>query len=220
MLVVLDLQHRGKPGKRDLGASHDLDGDGVIDQLEHEASLTPIYVDAARKILEASGVEVVVVQTGAYSGRHKRAGELAGEHVGPVAYVACHLNKGGGDYGLVVRDYRSNGGARLATEMRRALLKRLPLARVVHGQTGPAKRPSGSAGALWDRMPTHSGAQHWPRAWSTIKGIWAGPSNLCGICFEPVFMDTHADQLDDDGLELIGCALAGGLLAYLSKAGG
>ncbi len=220
MIAFLDIQHKGKPGKNDLGAAHDLDGDGVIEACEHEANLTPIYAAEARRILEAAGVEVVMLERGAYSTRHRKAAELAEEHGGPAAYVACHLNAGGGDYGLVCPDYRSAGGARLATEVRRFLLKRCrpELRRVINGPTAPTERPSSSRHAeAWDRLPRHGGALRWPRAWSTIAGIYDGPANLSGVCFEPCFLDSpaHADLVTEQGLERIGSALAAGLLSWL-----
>ena len=55
-LVILDIQHAGKPGKYDLGASHDINNDGVIEQWEHEAKLTPIYARAAKAQLEKACV--------------------------------------------------------------------------------------------------------------------------------------------------------------------
>lgn len=222
MRAILDIQHKGKPGKNDLGAAHDIDGDGVVEQWEHEANLTPIYAEHARAALVAAGVDVVILDRGAYSTRHKKAAELAEEWTGPVAYVACHLNMGGGDYGLVVHDYRSTGGNLLASRLRSSLLKRLrpELRRVINGQTGPAERPSNEAHALaWDRMPRYAGEQHWPRAWYTIQGIYKGPANLSGVCFEPCFMDSQAELCDPEGegLQRIGDALARGVLDWLKR---
>jgi hypothetical protein len=218
--AILDIQHKGKPGKNDLGASHDLDGDGVIEAFEHEANLTPIYADAARRLLEQAGVEVVLLERGAYSTRHKRAAELADGHPGRVAYVACHLNAGGGDYGLVCHDYRSSAGNTLATSIRLALLKRgrPELRRVLTGATAPTERPTNERhGEAWDRLPRVGGALYWPRPFSTISGIYAGPANLSGVCFEPCFLDSpiHAPLVTEQGLERLGHALASGLLAWL-----
>jgi len=222
MRAILDIQHKGKPGKNDLGAAHDLDGDGVIEQFENEAELTPIYAEHAKRALELAGVDVVILDRGAYTTRHKKAGDLAAEWSGPVAYVACHLNKGRGDYGLVVHDYRSTGGNLLATRLRASLLKALrpEVRRVINGRTGPERRPATSASAAaWDQMPTTGGVQHWPRPWYTIRGIYDGPPNISGVCFEPCFMDSHADlvKVDGDGLERIGRALAAGLLDWFAR---
>lgn len=222
MIAILDIQHAGKPGKNDLGAAHDIDGNGKIDAWEHEANLTPVYAEAARVRLEAAGVRVVLLENGAYSTRHKQAAEIANETRGRVGYVACHLNAGGGDYGLVVSDYRSAGGARLASEIRRGLLKhcRPQLARVITGATAPTTRPKNKThAAAWDGLPRYAGALLWPRPYTTIGGIYAGPANLSGVCFEPCFMDTatHADLLTVQGLDRVGAALASGLLAWLRR---
>lgn len=220
MLAIFDIQHAGKPGRKDLGAAHDIDGDGTIEAFEHEARLTPIYAAAASAILEQRGVETATFRAGTYSERHKHAGEIARAHDGPVAYVACHLNMGGGDYSLCVSDYRSGGGAKLSEAMAKALEEHLApagVARSLTGVTGSQARPSGRHGAAWDAMPKYQGAQHWPRPWSTVSGIYAGPGNLSGVCFEPVFMDSHAHLLCPDGLSMIGLALADGLFAYLAS---
>lgn len=178
-LVILDLQHLGKPGKKDLGAAHDLDGDGLIEQGENEAELTPIYVEAAKAELEAAGAKVVVLKSGSYSSRWKQAAKLAKKVKGPVAYVACHLNKGGGNYGLVLHDSRSSGGERLAREVCAELqgaFSRPELERVL-------------------KAATSKDSADWPRPIHTIAGIYDGPANLSGVCFEPLFLDTHAELL-------------------------
>jgi N-acetylmuramoyl-L-alanine amidase len=224
MLAILDLQHRGKPGSNDLGASHDLDGDGVVEAMEHEANLTPIYAAAARSKLEAMGAEVLVLDSGWYATRHKAAGKAAAEHAGAAVYVACHLNAGGGDYGLVCHDYRSGRGAGAATEIALKLRKHLApeLRRALVGATAPTTRPTDSTAAAWDALPRYEGALLWPRAWSTLSGIYSGPGNVCGVCFEPAFIDTsaHRGLLTDDGLRRVGDALASGLLSYFATVAG
>ena len=224
-LVILDLQHIGKPGKKDLGASHDLDGDGLISQGENEADMTPIYADAAKTALEAVGVEVEIVKKGAYSTRWKNASKRAKSFDGPVAYVACHLNKGGGDYGLVCFDYRSAGGRRMAREIAAELslgFSSSELRRVIAD----------------DRAATGNQDSGFPRAFYTISGIYDGPSNLSGVCFEPLFLDTHSTllgglsereirertpRIDQEAaarkartLDRVGRALAAGLVRWLS----
>lgn len=181
-LAILDLQHIGKPGKKDLGASHDFDGDGLISQGENEADMTPIYAAAAKAALEAAGVEVLVVDSGAYKTRWKNAAKAAKAFGGPVAYVACHLNKGAGDYGLVCFDYRSAGGRRMAREVAAELalaFSSSELRRVISD----------------DRAATGNPDSGFPRAFYTLSGIYAGPSNLSGVCFEPLFLDTHSRLL-------------------------
>jgi hypothetical protein len=211
MIAILDIQHAGKPGKNDLGASHDLNGDGLISQGEREAELTPIYAERAREVLEAAGVTVIIERSGAYSSRHKRAAKVAAGHDGPVAYVACHLNAGGGDYGLAIADFRSDGGQRLARALSVELAKqfsRPEVGRQIRGVTGPKKNPGYPHALTWDRMPRHEGAQMWPRPWGTIAGIYDGPENLSGVCFEPLFIDSHAHLIDCVGLRRVGDSLA------------
>jgi hypothetical protein len=71
--------------------------------------------------LEAAGVRVVVLEHGEYRERHAQAGEEA-RGARRAAYVACHVNAGGGDYGLVVFDGRSVAGRALAGRLVEALL--------------------------------------------------------------------------------------------------
>ncbi len=178
MLVILDLQHIGKPGKKDLGGAHDLDGDGLVEQGENEADLTPIYVEAAVETLQAQGIHTEVLSKGSYAERWKQAAKLANVVNGPVAYVACHLNMGEGDYGLVCFDDRSAGGARMAREIGAELTQafsRPELRRVI--------------------SDPRAATSNFPRALNTIKGIYKGPANLSGVCFEPLFLDSHATLL-------------------------
>ena len=77
MIVIFDRQHYGKPGKSDLGAGVDLDGDGKVETAEMEANLTPLYIHPARRLLEASGHSSYVFDNGWYADRHNRANALA-----------------------------------------------------------------------------------------------------------------------------------------------
>jgi hypothetical protein len=184
-LVILDIQHAGRPGKNDLGASHDFDGDGLVEQGENEAELTPLYADAAKEALEALGVQVEVFRSQSYKQRWKRAAKKAAEVDGPVAYVACHLNAGaetGKGYGLVCFDSRSSGGARLARDVGKELELEFSADEVSR--------------VIWDaRAATGNPTSWFPRAIHTISGIYDGPANLSGICFEPLFLDAHSELL-------------------------
>ena len=198
MLVLLDRQHYGKPSPRqkDRGVAVDLDGDGNIDAME--ANLTPSYIQAAREALEAAGHTVVLLDAGWYPDRHKAAiRQVRAAATGlPAAYVACHLNAGGGNYGLVLHDARSTGGEALANRV------------------GDAMRRVFEEGELKRVLVKGASASEWTNAYNTIRGIYAGPGNLSGICFEPVFVDTHRGLLDPEGLARIGAALASGLEAW------
>jgi N-acetylmuramoyl-L-alanine amidase len=189
-LVALDRQHSGVPSRAyaDAGAWADLDRDGRRDGEEQEALLTPVYLLAAEKRLRELGHSVLVVSDGQYTARHARVREYAAD-----VYVACHLNAGGGDYGLAVHDARSTGGRALAGAVVRSLTAACPeLRRGVVGDT-----------------------VGFPRARACIEGVFAGKP--VGLCFEPAFMDRpeHQALLTPAGLERIGRALADGIDAWL-----
>lgn len=113
MLVALDIQHAGKPGRwRDRGVARD----GV-----EEVDLTRRYVAAADRELRRLGHDVVVLSDGRYSDRWKRADDY-----GAGVYVACHVDAGGGDRGTVFYDYRSTRGAELAEKVAGELGARFP----------------------------------------------------------------------------------------------
>lgn len=197
--LILAIQHVGRASRPgDLGASADLDGDGKIEAHEHEARLTPIYAQAAQDLAAEEGIPVLRLEGGEYSGQHRAAIELAKAQPGRRwLYVACHLNAGGGNYGLVIADRRSTAG-RVAAGLIADALSALPeLTRTIAGTTAAE-------------------GSDWPRAWSTIDGIFSGPSNLSGICFEPCFLDTEAHRplLTGDGLRRIGAALYRGASAW------
>jgi len=183
--VILDWQHHGKPGKDDRGAvSGDL----------QEVALSHNYIQAARDALEAAGVPVLVFGLGWYSARHAYACEAAKAVTGRCVYVACHVNAGGGSYGLVCYDSRSSAGEYLSDAVSSEL-----------GKLVGTSRSEAASPALWGN------------AYNTIEGIYEGPSNLSGICFEPGFIDSadHRHLWYADGLVRVGEALAAGILTYL-----
>jgi hypothetical protein len=197
MVVILDRQHYGKPNRNDLGAGVDLDGSGTIDNDEREANLTPLYIEAAKQLLEADNHTVFILDSGWYADRHEKAIEIARAHPDDMcAYIACHLNAGKGDYSVSLYDHRSGGGRRLSLSVAAALSDQL---------TGVERHLTKAASP-----------DLWNNAYNTIKGIYAGPGNLSGVCFEPVFMDTeeHQQYLTHDGLALIGQCLAEGCMAW------
>ena len=197
--IILDIQHAGRKSRpTDLGASADLDGDGVIERDEHEARLTPLYAMACQALALRDGVKVLRIDGGEYSARHRMAVELAASDPSRRwLYVACHLNAGGGNYGLVIADQRSTQGRNAAREVAEALDALPELTRTIAGVTAAE-------------------GSDWPRAWGTISGIFAGPANLSGICFEPCFMDTpsHRPLLTAEGLTRIGEALYRGAVRW------
>ena len=196
MIAIFDIQHRGKPGRRagEMGAGFDFDGDGVIEIHEQEAYLTPIYAGAASERLALAGEKVVFLEYGTYAERHAKAIQIARSTSEPVAYIACHLNAGGGDYGIILHDDRSVNGHRLSKHLAAALRAGFPVPRVTTKGTAIAGT--------------------WKRAHTTIAGIYDGPENLTGVCYEPAFIDKHAHLLTPEGLAAIGKALAEGVLAW------
>lgn len=203
LLVMLDIQHSGKPleDAADLGAGADLDHDGKVETHEMEARLTPHYASAASRVLVEQGAHVAFLTQGTYSGRHAEACRLARRFPGvPAAYIACHFNAGGGGYGLVAHHAASVKGHALAVAVAGAL-KALPELR-------------GDA-----RVVAASRAGAWSNAYATMDGIYQGPAWLSGICFEPCFLDQpgHASLLTASGLERIGGALAQGILSWASS---
>jgi hypothetical protein len=203
MLVILDRQHFGKPppSQNDRGVAVDRNGNGNAET--NEASLTPRYINACKVALEAAGHTVVVEDSGWYRDRHARANARANAlpaSARPAAYVACHLNAGGGDYGLVVHDGRSAGGAKLAAKVSEGLRKAFTTAELARVLVRPGS------------------STDWANAYGTISGIYAGPSWLSAICFEPVFVDSHRALVSDTNLDRIGKALAAGLTAWATGA--
>lgn len=185
MRAILDRQHLGKPSKPgDHGAVH-----GAL----RETDLTEGYIAAAAETLRAAGVEVLVLTEGEYADRHRQAIAWARTLAERCAYVACHVNAGGGRYALAEYDGRSKAGAKLAAALSDAC----------------ASLPGISAGKV---VPLAAGE----RGWICIDGIYAGPGQLSGAIFEPGFIDApaHAALWTSEGLRLVGQTLAAGVLAW------
>jgi len=199
MIVIFDRQHFGKPGKSDLGAGYDLDQDGKVQLQEQEANLTPLYYLSAKRELERLGHSVYVFDQGWYSDRHKKANAIAAANKSTlVAYIACHINAGKGDYSVMISDERSSRGASLAVCLSNALAA---------SQLSGLKR---------NLTRSASASNEWNRGFSTISGIFAGPANIAGVCFEPYFIDRpqHAWLATPEGGEAIAKAIVTGLTAW------
>ena len=198
-IVIFDRQHYGKPDSDDMGAAYDLDHDGTIEDHEKEANLTPDYYLPAKRILTEKAHEVFILDSGWYSARHREARRLAMLYPNRICvYVAGHVNAGGGDYSLVISDGRSTQGKNLAREIARGMqLECIPGI---------------------DRSITRRGTTTaWTNGLNTIKGIYSGPANLSGVCFEPYFLDqpNHHYAATLEGGERIGTALAYGINTYI-----
>ena len=203
MLIALDRQHVGKPGRHidDLGAWGDLDNSGDnSDVLENEAIWTGLYLFYCEIELRRMGHSVYPMSHGRYSERHKAANKA-----GCDAYIAAHLNSltGGtrsgqtANYGAVFYDGRSSteNGPALA-EAIGAQLVELPALR--------------SRVRIWPAKPTD-----WTsRAYSTIRGV----GRPVAICYEPAFMDYGPHQQaffqSAESVAVLGQALARGVHAW------
>lgn len=193
MIIFLDRQHSGKPGRpRDLGAGVDVDGDGEIEIEEMEAINTARYLLAAEIALRKYGYTVIPLADGSYSARHERANSYHSRDE-PAIYVAAHLNAGGGNYGSFFYDFRSAGGEKLAQCIKNSMKLHLSEIR------------------SWRTIPAEPG--NWTKnAYYTIRGVRA-----VAVCAEPLFIDypPHTHLLSEDGMARVGAALAHGIHSYI-----
>lgn len=185
MVVILDRGH----GAKGRGTIFD---PGVVALPLREVDLTDAYIGHAADILRSAGHTVHTLNAGPYADRHRTALALAGHE--RALYVQCHVNAGGGTYGLVEYDARSRGGRRAAE----ALARDLPgLPELV----GPGRIRGLDVGE---------------RGHVCVAGIYVGPATVCGVIFEPGFIDSpaHAPLWTPDGLVAIGGVLAAGIAEY------
>lgn len=194
MVVILDIQHAGKPNHlADRGASWR----GV-----EEVALTRRYAAEADHALRGLGHDVVVLSDGLYSARWVRAHMLRGD-----AYVALHTDAGlagrAPDRGTVISDYRSARGGKLAFAVAQVCTAALPWP-----VTPKAGRPDR------DGQPRD---EDLTEAYNCISGLYE--LRPVGITFEPGFID---GALGQDWLrnhaEDVGTALAQGVHAWSTTA--
>lgn len=192
MLTIWDIQHIGRRAREgDLGAGPvDVDGDGRAEAHEREALLTPVYAAAASQQLYTLGHESVLLTGCEYAERHAGALRLI-RRGQPAAYLACHLNAGGGSYGLVLYLPSHPRAQRLAEHIASTLAMLPELSKV--------------------RTEAITGA--WSRAEPTLAGLRGCDDVLPGVCLEPAFLDqpSHRPLLDNHGLARIGRAVATGV---------
>ena len=190
MIIVLDRGHGQK------GQAERFDP-GVVAGALREVDLAATYIQAAVRALDAAGHVVHLLDAGTYDDRHRLALALAAEHPTEESlYVQCHVNAGGGKYGVVEHDARSSWGRAAAACLADALdeLPEVPTARV------------------WE---LHAGE----RGWVCIDDIYASPT-MCGVVYEPGFIDApaHSALWTPVGLERLGRALAEGVERYATWA--
>ena len=204
MIVALDRQHVGKPGKRidDLGAWGDLDGDGEYsDVLESEAIWTGIISLHAEMELRRLGHSVYPMSHGRYENRHKDANSARVD-----VYVALHLNSLTG--GRRTRSGQSANYAAVFYDGRSSRANGPALADAIGAELG--KLPAiGSRVRIWPAK----GTDWTSRAFSTIRGV-----NAPAICYEPAFLDYAPHQeaffQSAESVSVLGQALARGIHAW------
>ena len=213
--LIFDIQHRGVPTRpTDMGASYDLDTDGVRGERgEREVDLTEAYTAAGEERCHEVGLGVTVIRTGSYADRHREAIRIAKGIDGLVGYLAAHTNAGAGAYGLVRPDHRSPGGGRLALAIARGLSALPELSRCRVDPLYPSIATAHGAG----RKPhiRADGSEDWgwhTRGWICISGIYDGPANLSGVIVEPGFGDSpgHRSLWTPAGLVRVGRAIVDG----------
>lgn len=188
MRIVLDRGH----GQKAPGAPFD---PGACAGGLREVDLAAGYIRVAAGEIRAAGHEVLLLDSGTYDDRHARALAWAAEAPHKNAlYVQCHVNAGGGKYGVVEHDARSSWGRTAAACLADAL-DELPETRLVR---------------VW---PISSAA----RGWSCIDDIYASPT-MAGLIFEPGFIDSAGHQAlwTAAGLAQVGRTLAEGIRRYAS----
>lgn len=185
MLIILDIQHRGQVGR-----IHDR---GTVSGATEETDLTTRYAVAADHELRRLGHTCILLADGTYAERAERA-----ERYGAGAYVACHINGGGGNRGEVFYDHRSRQGPDLAALVAVALEKVCPwkvLPRIA--------RPD----PTWVQGMTRT---EMDRAFRTIQHV----GKPVAICYEPGFIDSENEvhrAFVHETPEKFGVALAQGI---------
>lgn len=200
-VVILERGHHGKRHD-ERGATS---GDLVEEVLVRE------YMRRAEDDLRAAGARVIVQSSGTSSGYSDRWAR-ARTHRADV-YVQCHVNAGGGSYGLAGHDYRSKTGPELARLVAGELEGLEELERVLALPTYPKGHPE--AARRWPADPDWT-----ERMWNVIQGVYAGTP--VGLVYEPGFIDTraHASLWREEGLERVGAALARGVARFLKLSAG
>lgn len=192
--AFLNVGHTGRHNQ----IGYNVDRGAHCTPVGDEVSMVWEYVNEARKVIDQAGHSAVVQSWGAYREQQQHAEVVAKSYdEDRCVWVGCHLNAGPGRYGLVLFDQRSIRGRDYATAVSGRLRASLPRDAVPDVKT----------------VGTEVNDQ-WGNARSIITGLYAGPANICGLVYEPVFLSepTHHQFLTAEGLKNIGRALANGLL--------
>ncbi len=172
MRICLDIGHMGK-------RTRPIDR-GAVFQGYREAELVLAYTVAAWKLLEAKSHVVYLLCHDNYSARQDFCDVIKAD-----VHVQCHLNAGGGQYGLIAyRDDAPASGAKLASIMARNLER--------------------TAGEVVSNVKINV-LKDEDRGYLCLK------PRTVSMLYEPMFLDKaeHLDfMVNKDGLNLIGAALA------------
>lgn len=158
MRYIFDIQHQGKAqDTRDRGAHFE-----GIDEVQH----TQRYVGVAASMLD----NAIVIGHGGARGYPVRWGyvkALMARDPQPTCYIACHVNAGGADYGIVAHDPRSGYGTKWAKAL--------------------VESPVGTAYQL--RQMAVKKTDWTRRMRNTFHGIYAVRGHCFGVCLEPYFIE-------------------------------
>ncbi len=184
MIVFLNIGHTGRIVNGRFNSDR---GATSLDKSINEVDCVWRYVMKAREQLQC---DCIIQSFGDYALQYRFADSIAKANPhDQVVWVACHMNAGGGDYGLVLHDARSMAGRVIAADLGMTLKSVIPTVRV-----------EGS-----------SDTNGWSRAHKVIEGIYSLSNNLCGIVYEPMFIDGRL-TVDTGRLDAIGMSLAQGLI--------
>lgn len=181
LTVLFDIGHGG----RVVNGLFNQDPGATFQDLR-EVDLVESYVSHTRKALRDRKIGSVVLSYGPYHQRQAYANSIAEKYPEEqFLYIACHVNAADppGDYALILHDGRSKKGKAAAEKL---------------GVSFKA-RVLGTSTTDWTR-----------NAHETIDGIYDGPNNICGLCFEPFFINhpSSAEKRTEAGLQALGNQLA------------
>lgn len=195
MIVFIDRQHTGKPGRPgDRGASADLDGNGSVETWEQEAHWTGyLSIMLEAQLVAHPGIQVIPISDGTYLARHTRVNEYSKRYKDiPQIYLAMHLNSGMGDYGAMFYHHQSSEGHALARSICTGLTSFIP--EVPQFKAIPA------------------GPGEWTaNAFNTIKGV----GRPVAICSEPLFIDTHRNLVSVEGFAKVSLGMSTGIINWM-----
>ncbi len=208
LMVVLDIQHGWKGSWYDPGAMCDQNSDGVIEEWEHEHSLSAAYAEYARMACAGFGLRCAIVpdemRASNYADGMQWANRLAQDHRGPAAFVACHLNSVLGDPPKrgIVGYYSASPRSRLLAQCLTQPLKQYVPDLVEETAEIPVDPQADER---------YRRSMHY-----TIREVGKEVPGMAAVCYEPAFIQhLRGDRAAADRhCRRIGLALARGLLTY------